>query len=216
MSETIEAFIEKLQADGVAAGHAAAEKIRAEAEQQARQILADAQDRAKHTIAEAEAQCERIRLRSETELKLAVRDTVERLRETLRRALKRLLAEGVRQHLEDDEFLRELLRDLVSRYVKADIEGTGEIRINVSKEMQQRLAQWAIETLRTEHDGRHRLVELRGILADAGFEYSISEGTTEISVRSVVNVLSDLVSAELREILIDAVSQDGSQRSDEG
>ncbi len=217
MGETIEAFIEKLQTDGVEAGHAAAEKIRTEAEKQARQIIVDAEDRAKKTIADAETQCETIRSRAETELKLAVRDTVVRLRETLVRALKRVLAEGVHQQLEDAGFLQELLRDLVSRYVKADIEGTGEIQINVSKEMQERLAQWAIETIRAEHDGHHRLVELSGSLADAGFEYSISEGTTEITVQSVVNVLSDLISAELREILTDAVSEDGcSQRSDEG
>jgi V/A-type H+-transporting ATPase subunit E len=216
MGETIEAFIEKLQADGVEAGRAAAKKVRSEAEQQAQQIIADAEARAKQTLADAEAQCEKIRLRSETELKLAVRDAVVRLRETLVRSLDRVLAEGVRQQLKDAGFLQELLRDLVSRYVKADIEGTGEIRINVSKEMQQRLAQWAIETIRAEHDGHHRLVELHGSLLGAGFEYSISEGTTEITVQSVVNVLSDLVSAELREILADTASEDDSSQHSDG
>ena len=133
------------------------------------------------------------------------------------RALNGVLAEGVRQRLRDAGFLQELLRDLVSRYVRADIEGAGGIQINVSKEIQQRLARWAIETIRAEHGGHHRTVELRGSLAGAGFEYSISEGTTEITVQSVVNVLSDLISGELREILANAVSENGcNQRSNEG
>ena len=41
MGETIEAFIEKLQTDGVEAGQEAADKIRNEAEQQANQIVAE-------------------------------------------------------------------------------------------------------------------------------------------------------------------------------
>jgi len=209
MGETIEAFIERLQADGIEAGHAAAETIRTGAEQRARQIMAEAEDRAKQAIADAETHCERVRSRYEAELKLAARDTVVRLRETLLRALRRVLTEEAHQQLEDQGFLQELLRNLMSQYVKIDPEGTGGIQINVSKEMYRRLAQWAIETIRAEHSGHHRLLEMRGTLADAGFEYSISEGTTEITAPSVANFLSDLVSVELREILNNAVTEDG-------
>lgn len=208
MGETIEAFVEKLQADGVDAGQAAAERIRTEAEQQARQIIAEARAQAKQIIAEAEAECERTRLRSETELRLAARDAVVKLRETLERALRGALSAGVDQQLNDEGFLRELLRDLVSQYVKLDIEGAGAIQINVSKEMQQRLASWAIETVRAVHDAHGPAVDLHGTLTSAGFEYTIGEGTTEITVESVVNVLSDLVSAELCEILAGAVSEE--------
>ncbi|MFH1417391.1 MAG: HrpE/YscL family type III secretion apparatus protein [Planctomycetota bacterium] len=210
MGGTIEAFVEKLHTDGVEAGQAAAETIRAEAEEQAGQIIADARAQAERIIADAEAQCENLRLRSETELKLAVRDTVLRLRETLERALRHVLSAGVRQLLDDAGFLQELLRDLVSQYVKADIEGAEAIQVNVSKEMQQKLAHWAIETIRAEHEAQGPLVELRGSLAVAGFEYSIAEGTSEITVESVVHVLSDLVNTELREILAGAVSEEGS------
>ena len=210
MGGTIEAFIERLQTDGVEAGQAEAETIRAEAEQQAGQIIADARAQAEQIIADAEAQCETIRLRSETELKLATRDTVVRLRETLDRALRRVLSAGVGQLLDDAGFLQELVRDLVSQYVKADIEGAEAIQVNVSKEMQQKLAHWAIETIRAEHEAHGPLVELRGSLAVAGFEYSIAEATSEITVESVVNVLSDLVNTELREILAGAVSEEGS------
>jgi len=209
MGGTIEAFVERLQTDGVEAGQAAAETIRVEAEQQAEQIIANARVQAEQIIADAETQCETLRLRSETELKLAARDTVVRLRETLEHALRRVLSTGTGRLLDDAGFLRELLRDLVSQYVKADIEGAEAVRVNVSKEKQQKLADWAIETIRAEHEAHGPLVELRGSLAVAGFEYSIAEGTSEITVESVVNVLSDLVNAELREILTGAVSEEG-------
>jgi len=210
MGGTIEAFIEQLQTDGVEAGQAEAEAIRAEAEQQAGQVIADARAQAEQIIADAEAQCETIRLRSKTELKLATRDTVVRLRETLERALRRALSAGVGQLLDDTGFLQELLRDLVSQYVKADIEGAEAIHVNVSKEKQQKLAHWAIETIRGEDEAYGPQVELHGSLAVAGFEYSIAEGTAEITVESVVNVLSDLVNTELREILTGAVSEEDS------
>ncbi|MHC4695406.1 MAG: hypothetical protein ACYTFA_01540 [Planctomycetota bacterium] len=210
MGETIEAFIDRLQSDGVEAGQAAAEKIRAEAEQQASQAIAEARTEAQQIIADAEAQCEKTRSRFETEMKLAARDTVVRLQETLAHALRGVLAAGVGQQLDDAGFLRELLRDLVSQYVKADIEGAGAIQINVSKEMRHKLALWAIETSRAEHNTHGRVVDLYGGLTAAGFEYSIAEGTAEITVESVVNVLSDLVSAELREILTGAISEDSS------
>ncbi len=210
MGGTIEAFIEKLQADGVEAGQASAEAIRTEAERQAEQIIADARAQAEQTVADAEAQCEKLRLRSQTELRLAARDTVVRLRETLELALRNVLSVGVGELLNDAGFLQELLRDLVSQYVKADLEGAEAIHVNVSKEMQQKLAHWAIETIRAEQEIHGPQVELHGRLAAAGFEYSIDEGTAEITLESVVNVLSDLVNKELREILTGVVSEEGS------
>lgn len=210
MGETIQAFVEKLQTDGVKAGQAEAERIRAEAKQLAGQTIAEAQTQAEQIIADAEEQRERVRSRSETELRLAARDAVVRLRDTLGRAMRDVLSAGVGQQLDDAEFLQELLGNLVSEYVKADIAGTRAIRINVSKEMQQKLAGWAIGTVRAMHDARGPLVDLHGTLASAGFEYTIAEGTTEITVESVVNILSDLVSAQVREILSGAVCEDDS------
>ncbi len=210
MGGTIEAFVERLQADGVEAGEASAEKIRAEAEQQAEQIIEDARAQAERTIAEAKAECEKRHLRSQTELKLAARDTVVRLRETLELALRSVLSVGVGPILNDAGFLQELLRDLVSQYVKADLEGAEAVQVNVSKEMQQKLAHWAIETIRAEHGTHGPVVELHGSLAAAGFEYSIGEGTAEITLDSVVNVLSELVNKELREILTGVVFDEGS------
>ena len=58
MAESIESFVAKLQAEGVQAGKDAAEKIREEARQQAREIVQHARSEADKIIAEARSQAE--------------------------------------------------------------------------------------------------------------------------------------------------------------
>jgi len=201
MAETIEAFIDKLQADGVQAGREAARKIHAEAEQRAQQLIQEAQARAKEIVERAEAESRRIQERTETELELAARDTVIRLCESLHRALQEVLAAMASEQLGDPEFLRELLHDVVMQYVRADIARDGTITINVSEEMRRRLTHWAIQALHKDLMSSGTGVDLHGSLVGAGFEYKVSDGTVEVTVESVVEVLSELVGPELRAIV---------------
>ena len=196
MVHTIEEFVNKLQADGVDAGRKDAEKIRAEAEKQAQQQKAEAEGQAERIIDQARAESEAIRVRTETELKLAARDTVVRLQEALNRALQAVLADAVREKLDDADFLAGLIRDVVQRYVEADATGSGPIAISVSEEMRQRLLSGAVASLNQDN--------LRGTLAEAGFAYQIAGGTVEITADSVVEVLSEMVGSELRKRVVDA------------
>ena len=206
MAETIEAFVDKLQADGVQAGREAAEKIRAEAEQQASRLIQEAQEKAKTIIAEAEAESEKTRDRAETELRLAARDALVYLRETLTRALQGVLAGAAQEKLSEADFLGTLLRDIVMQYVRADAEGTTSVTINVSEEMRHQLTHWAIQALHKDLEDSKTSVDLHGTLAGAGFEYRVSGGTVEVTVDSVVEILSQMVSPELRTLMARATA----------
>ena len=204
--QTIEAFVNRLQADGVEAGQAQAEKIRAQAEQQAQTRLAEAAEQAKRIVAQAQAESETIRARAETELNLAARDTVVRLQEALSRALQAVLLDAVREKLEDADFLGGLIRDVVQRYVEADAAGSGPRLVQVSAEMRQRLLSGTVAAFR-QGDSAAKSIDLRGTLAEAGFAYEIAGGTVEVTVDSVVEVLSEMVGAELRKRIAAAAGQ---------
>jgi V/A-type H+/Na+-transporting ATPase subunit E len=203
MVQTIEEFVNKLQADGVEAGQKDAEKIRAEAEKQAQQRKAEAEEQAQRMIAQAEAESQAIRVRVETDLKLAARDTIVRLQEALNRALQAVLLNAASEKLDDADFLADLIRDVVERYVEADATGSGPIAINVSDDMRQRLLSGSLAAL-TQGDAAARQIDLRGTLAEFGFTYEIAGGTVEVTADSVVEVLSKMVGSELRKRVVEA------------
>lgn len=204
MAQTIEAFVNRLQADGVEAGQAEAAKILALAEQQAQTRLAEAAVEAKRIVAQAEAESQSLRERTETELKLAARDLVLRLQEALNRALQAVLVDAVRERLEHADFLGSLIRDVVLQYATADAAGHSSIVIQVSDAMRQQLLGGAVAALRPEAPGSPP-VDLRGTLAEAGFAYQVSDGTVEVTLGSIVEVLSEMAGTELRKRVAEAV-----------
>ncbi|HPM80186.1 MAG TPA: hypothetical protein PLF81_05775 [Candidatus Anammoximicrobium sp.] len=209
MTHTIEAFINRLQTDGVEAGRQEAEKIRAEGEQQARERMAAAEEQARQIVERAQAESEQIGARTETELKLAARDTVLRLQEALNGALRAVLFDAVREKLDDADFLAGLIRDVVLRYAEADAAGNGPITIGVSEAMRQRLLSSTVSAFRQTGPEAPE-VDLRGTLAEAGFEYAVREGTVEVTAASVVEVLSEMVDSELRKRLAAVCSAESS------
>ena len=63
--------------------------------------------------------------------------------------------------------------------------------------MREQLTAWALQHL---HQGNLAL-DLRGTLAEAGFEYQVEGAKIEVTLTSVVDALADLVSPALREML---------------
>ncbi len=200
MAESIEEFVRKLREEGVDAGREAGQEILAEAEKRAEAILEEANGQAKAIVDAAQAASERVRQRTETELRLAVRDAVGRLQESLTRVLRALLYRPVEEQLRDGEFLCQLIRDVVTRYVETDMADRVPITINVSEELGPRLTQWMRATF---HDAAANAepIDLRTSLAEAGFEYRIVDGTVEVTADSVVSVLSEMVGPELRKLV---------------
>ena len=207
MAETIEAFVAKLRQEGVEAGREAAEKHLAKARQEADAILADARVQARKMLSNAQAQAEASQAKARTDLELAARDITLRLRDSLSRAVRQVLAAGAREQLADPEFLGGLLREIVLEYVEADIAKKSSFRITVTPEMRERLAQWALARLR-QPELAGVSIDLKGTLAQDGFEYRAEGAGIEVTVDSVVEALSELVNPALREMLSRAMSQE--------
>jgi len=204
MADTIEQFVAKLQAEGVQAGRAAAGQVIEKARRDAAEIIRQAQARAAKIVEEAEAQAQATQAMAKTELDLAARDTVLRLREALARAIRAALAAGANQSLSDPEFLRKLLSDIILQYVQADLQGQVAFDLNVTPETREKLAGWALAQL---HQGNLSL-DLEGTLAEAGFEYQVAGAKIEVTQTSVVDALADMVSPALREMLQRATADD--------
>ena len=200
MAESIQAFVRKLQEEGVDAGRHAGEQVLAEAQKRAETILAEAQEQAKAIVDTAQTESDRIKQRTETELNLAARDAVGRLQQTLSRVLKRLLHHPIDEKLRDGDFLAQLIRDVVMRYVEADVTDHAPTAINISEELRPQLTQWAQETFRNAAETGTPF-NLRTSLAEAGFEYETVNGTIEVTADSAVDLLLEMVGPELRKLV---------------
>ncbi len=207
MAESIEAFVNKLQAEGVEAGRKEAERIVAEARRQAEGIVQEARDQARHIVEEARHEADQTRQRAQTDLALAARDTVLRLRETLVKALEAVLAKGTAAALGDTEFLKRLIRDVVLQYARADREGQTTVALNVPEEAKEALTAWCAGHLRPEAEGAGLAVDLSATLKEAGFEYRVAGAAVEVTLSSVVEALSDLVSPRLRALVAEATAE---------
>jgi hypothetical protein len=209
MTETIESFVAKLKTEGLEAGQKQAQQLRDDAKQQAQQTISQANEQAEKIIADAKVKADNILARSRTELELAARDAALKLRESLERALKASLAAPVSEPLSDVEFLRPILQDIVIRYVEANISGCNELRINLTPQVHEKLADWAIQQLHNSVKDKDlkRLINLHGILKQAGFECNFTGATIEITQESVVETLMGLVGGNLRDIFDKALSR---------
>ena len=208
MAETIESFVAKLQAEGVQAGEEAARNIRGEAEREAEAIAERARQQAATIVAGAERQAAEIVARGRTQLDLAARDTVLRLRDAVNRALAAVIARGGEAVLKDAVFLKGVLRELVVLYAQRDLAGGTAIVVNLAPELHAAIADWAMRELRSGSDAAPEIsVELTKSLAQAGFEYTVEGATVEVTLSAVVAMLSELVGPELRATIDQAVAE---------
>lgn len=206
MVDTIESFVAKLQKQGVEAGKQAASELESQAQQQAKTIVDDAQAKADKIIADAQAQAKSIVARGQSELELAARDIVAKLRETLATSLKALVAESAQKTLDDTDFIGKTLHDIVASYAKADAHHKLTVKINVNEKLRDELKSWAIRELGHEVVEQYRpSLNLQGKLKQAGFEYEVNGATVEVTRDSVVESLCELITPALRELLVKAV-----------
>ncbi len=204
MADSIEAFVSKLQSEGVEAGKKQAEAIRAEAQEQAGRIVREAEQKADKIREDAKREADEARQRGQTDLQLAARDTILRLRETLGRALQTVLVRGTDQALGDAEFLKGLIHDVVMQYAQADREDETRVEIRVSDEVKDQLTEWCRHQLAPEAEQAGAAVNIKGTLAEAGFEYQVRRANVEVTQTSVVETLQEMVSPRLRDMLAKA------------
>jgi acylphosphatase len=104
--------------------------------------------------------------------------------------------------------LAELIRDVVLRYAEQDARGQEPIAVEiwqqVPEEQRERLAKWLLEAF-SQRNKTARAVDLRATLADAGFEYTIRDGTVEVTADSLVESLAEIVAPNVRKLITEAV-----------
>jgi len=211
MGQTIQAFVDKIRTEGIQAGQKEADELLAQAKQQADQIVAQAEKDRDRILADAKAQADSTLARGRTELELAARDATGRLREALGRAVRAVIAAGAKATLQDEAFVGQALHEIITEYGKGEMRSKGTFQINVPEAMRQKLVDWALGHIGQDTPGpEHMTIDLKGTLAQAGFEYNATGATVEVTADSVVEVLASLVSPALREILDKAVAEDKS------
>jgi V/A-type H+-transporting ATPase subunit E len=114
-SSGVEALIDRLRDEGVAAGRAAAKNIEADARVRAADILHDAEDRAAQLVEQARKEAQTLRKAGEEALHIAMRDTVLHLKgqltERFGTEVRRLIAVAMDQQ----DFLQKLILEVAGR-----------------------------------------------------------------------------------------------------
>jgi V/A-type H+-transporting ATPase subunit E len=201
MPESIESFVKKLQAEGVEAGKEAAEKIKNNARRKADKIIADAKNEADQIIAKAKKEADKQLLRMQTELELAVRDSILKLRETIGNILSAMLIRKVEKNLSDADYLEKIIREVITAYARADAEKQPFMEINISGELSDKLNEGILkEFFQNMGEGQEKITML-STLSKAGFEYKIDGATVEVSSESVSELIAEMVGPRLQKIL---------------
>ena len=213
MPESIESFVKKLQSEGVDAGEKAGEKIKKKAKQEAEKILADARSEAEEIIANAKKDADKQLSRGQTELELAARDAILKLRESIGRALSAMLAQKIEKKLSNPDYLGEILREVITTYAEADAKQLSLMEINVSEEMRNRLNDNVLKDLFLNLGEKQDKIALKTTLSKAGFEYKIRGATVEVSPDSLSELISEMVSPALQKNLDKFIGDKGENQS---
>lgn len=201
MPGSIESFVKKLQAEGVDAGRRAAEKIKEDAKQEAEKIIAQAEAEAERIVAKAKNDADKTFSRMQTELDLAVRDAILKLRETIGEILSAMLTRKIEKHLSDPDFFGKVLREVVTGYARADAAHQPFMKVDISSKMGDNLGDDILNDLIANLSEEHEKIALQATLSKAGFEYTIDGATVEVSPDSVSELVSEMVRPALQEMI---------------
>jgi V/A-type H+-transporting ATPase subunit E len=114
-SSGVEALIERLKEEGIAAGQKKAESIVIDAEKRAEWIIKEAQLEAQSLVNEARAEAEAMKAAGEDALKLAARDVFLQLRDTLLGSFSQEVTRVVGKQMARKDFLEKLILALAGR-----------------------------------------------------------------------------------------------------
>jgi len=208
MAESIESFVTKLKTEGIEQGKQEAEQIRAEAHKEAERLLTEARAQAVKIIADANSEAKGIISRGHTELELASRDAVLKLEEALQHALKSVLLGPIEKDLNDEDFLKSMMKSIWDKFLSLNTLSYAPVKINVTPEIHEKLADWAINELRSCYEEGSGDFGLKDSLSQAGFEFTVFHGATiEVTRDSVMDMLMGLVGPRLRDIISSSMEE---------
>ncbi|MDF1582479.1 MAG: hypothetical protein RQ733_05670 [Methyloprofundus sp.] len=114
-SSGVENLIQRLRDQGVAAGQERAESIVLDAQKRAEWIVEEAELEAQHLLDKAKEQSDALRAAGEDALKLATRDALLKLRDTLLGSFSKEVKRVVGQKMAQDAFLERLILQLAGK-----------------------------------------------------------------------------------------------------
>ncbi len=115
LSGGVEALIDRLREEGVAAGRAEADRIVKDAEERAARLLADAEREARETVEAARKEADAYRAAGEAALKAAMRDAVLTMKGELMERFSENVRRFVGRDLADAELLKTLVLEVAGR-----------------------------------------------------------------------------------------------------
>lgn len=114
-SSGVEQLIQKLREQGIEAGQEQAEKIVLDAQKRAEWIVEEAELEAQQLVDKARQQSDALRRSGEDALKLATRDALLKLRDTLLGSFSQEVKRVVGQKMDQDAFLERLILQLAGK-----------------------------------------------------------------------------------------------------
>lgn len=211
MPGSIESFVKKLQAEGVDAGKEAAEKIIKDASDEAEKIISTAKAEAERIAVKAKNEADNYFSRMQTELDLAARDSILKLRETISQILSSMLTRKIDRHFSNADYLGRIIQEVIVAYAKSDAAQQAFMEINISDTVDGTFKNRIINDIFQNIDQEHVSIKFQTTLSKAGFEYTIDGATVEVSPESVAELISEMVGPVLRERIDRAV--DGSEKA---
>lgn len=194
LSGGVEALIERLRDEGVAAGRAEADRIVAEAEAKARRIVESAERDAKARVEAARSESEAKRAAGEEALRTAMRDAVLTLKQTLADRFSAEIRRLVARHLDDPDLMHRLVLEVAGR-ARPAVEGAdGPVEVLLPERVV------GLEELRAEpeelQDGRLTRLAL-GITRDMLKDGVTLAVTDEVPSGIRVRIVEDAVELDL-------------------
>jgi len=128
ISHGVDALIDKLRNDGVAAGQADAEKLRADAKAESAKILADAKREADDYQKKARSESDSYRAAGEEALNTAMRDAVLTMKAGLTDRFREDVERLVTKEMADPNLLKQMILEVVGR-AAADANLDGKVQV---------------------------------------------------------------------------------------
>ncbi len=207
LTSGISKLIDRIKNDGVEAGESEKNRILTEARSQAEKIVYEAGQKAEAMLTSARKESDDIRRRTEAEARMAVRDFVAGFRRNVReRMIKPIIMDHLKELLEDEAFLGELLRELVTSYAQG---GGAPVEVIVSPEMKEKLVAWFSKAL-SEELSQNELVVSGGGEGGGFFLKRDGEGFTwDFTLAAISDVLVRLVEPALKPYFDFSAESDG-------
>ncbi|MBK1723928.1 hypothetical protein [Thiocystis violacea] len=133
-SSGVEALIERLRDEGVSAGRDEAARIETEAKRQAAQRLQEAETRAAQIVETARQEAQSLRKGGEEALRIAMRDTVLRLKAELSDRFSDEVKRLIAAEMEQEAFLQQLILEVAAKgRAESGLDGGQAVEVQLPK-----------------------------------------------------------------------------------